>query len=79
MAAATLEAMGKTGKEKLTYKAADMKISYDEAKEDMKKAFGDLPFGPKIKEKYNRKITSAVYTAPDPGKWEKNWLRAMSK
>jgi len=71
--------MATEGAGKLTAKAADMATSYNAAKSRMKIGYGETPFGPARKSAYNSGIDRAVYHAPDPAKWRRNWEAKMAE
>ena len=71
--ALTIADMVAKGKRKLEAKAPTMKANYDDAKPRMKTSYGDLPFGPRTKEAYNRGVDAGVYRTPDIEKWGRNW------
>ena len=77
--ARSLEEMAADGKSKLDRKAPTMKSNYDAAKTQMKRRFGEQPFGPATTDAYNRGVDAAEYRAPDTDLWKENWIRAMQR
>lgn len=67
------------GQTKLTAKAASMASSYNAAKSRMKTGYGEMPFGPTRKSNYNSMVDAAIYRAPDPSKWARNYRAKMSE
>lgn len=75
----TLTEMAAQGSAKLSDRAATMASSYNAAKARMKTGYGETPFGATRKANYNTGIDRAVYHAPDPAKWSRNWSAKMSE
>lgn len=76
--ARTLEEMGSDGKSEMEDKASQMSENYDAKKTDMKKHFGEQPFGPLRTKHYNEAIDKAKHKV-DADKWKDNWSDAMKK
>jgi len=77
--ALSLSEMVAKGKRKFTVKAPAMKDNYDGAKSLAKTNYGDLPFGPRTKDAYNRGIDAGVYRVPDIDRWGRNWEAAVKR
>jgi hypothetical protein len=77
--ATTLAEMVAKGQRKFAAKVPTMRANYDTAKPRAIQNYGALPFGPRTKQAYAAGIQGAVYTAPDPQKWARNWQAAMSR
>lgn len=72
-----LEQMAAKGASKLGRKASTMASSYNAAKSRMKSNFAAVGFGPTRQSNYNAGVDAAQYRAPDPNKWQTNWLAKM--
>jgi len=78
--ARTVEEMAAKGKRKLEAKKEDMKEMYRAAIDHMIDQFRKLPFGSRIKSRYEkmvRDVAAANYYV-DPDKWETNWKRKIT-
>jgi len=75
----SLAQMAAKGQRKLAAKVPTMKASYEAAKGRAKANYAALPFGPRRKAAYAAGIDAAVYMAPDPVKWARNWTAKMSE
>jgi len=76
---ATLAEMAAQGEAKLTAKATSMGASWTASKDRMKAGYGRTPFGATWKSNFNARVDAAVYKAPDPAKWRRNWLAKMAE
>jgi hypothetical protein len=77
--AKSLQEMASEGADKLGRKEGIMQRNYEASKSQMLSNFNAMPFGPTIKQNYAEGVRSANYRAPDAGKWQRNWLAAMSR
>lgn len=77
--ARSLQEMASTGASKLQNRAGIMARNYEASKAGMIENFNANPFGPTVKANYREGVQSAEYRAPDASKWQRNWLRAMSR
>jgi len=71
--------MASKGASKLTRKAATMTSNWSAAKSRMKTSYGELPFGPGTKSNYNSGVDAGTHRAPDPAKWQRNWVAGISR
>ena len=81
MAERTLEEMATEGERKLREKTDDMTTMWYNRTDDMKDAYGNLPFGDTIKRHYNSGIDAAVKGKAyhvEPEKWRRKWTSKMS-
>ena len=74
-----LQAMAAKGRGKLQRKAGTMASSYEASKARAITNFSAVGFGPRRTQAYSEGINAATYRAPDPGKWERNWLAKMQE
>lgn len=76
---ASIAEMTAKGEAKLRRKAATMATSYNASKTRAKGNYAAAGFGPTRTGNYNAGIDDAVYIAPDPGKWGRNWAAKMAE
>ena len=74
---ATLEEMAAKGSAKLGRKASSMASSYNASKSRAVSNFRNVGFGPTRTANYESGVNAATYRAPDPNKWQTNWLAKM--
>lgn len=72
-----VEDAGSKGAAKLLRKVPLMKAAWEAARPRMKTGFRGFGFGPRVSSAYDAGIDAAVYTPPDPAKWNTNWVRKM--
>lgn len=80
--AKTIREMVETGVRKFARKKDRMEKRWYARTSDMKRSFGDLPFGDTIKEAYNEGIDAAVRDKAyrvDADKWARNWEGKVTK
>ena len=71
--------MAAKGAAKLRRKAATMASSYEAAKGRAVTNYSAAGFGPTRTSNYRAGVEAATYTAPDPDKWQRNWLAKMAE
>lgn len=73
------------GKAKLTAQAASMAQGFQEFKSTAEARYtrgladAGVTVGPQTRAKYARRVAAAEWHAPDPVKWERNYLVAMAR
>lgn len=70
--------MAAKGESKLSRKRDIMARNWSNARAKMLDGYRNCGFGPTVTSNYESGINAAEYVAPDPGKWRRNWERAMS-
>jgi len=76
---ATMNEMASKGQGKLTRRAATMAASYNASKGRAVTNYSAVGFGPTRTANYRAGVEAAVYIAPDPAKWARNWLAKMAE
>ena len=71
--------MASKGADKLRRKAASMASSYEASKTRAVTNYSAVGFGPTRTANYRAGVDAARYIAPDPAKWERNWLAKMAE
>jgi hypothetical protein len=69
----TIDQMVDTGQRKLQRRVASMKTNYDNAKGRAVTGYNETPFSATMKANFADGIRDAVYVAPDPAKWARNF------
>lgn len=77
--ARSIPEMTSKGQRKLQAAAATMSSNWNAAKSRMKTSYGEMPFGPNTKARYNSGVDAATHRAPDVAKWARNWEAAVSR
>ena len=75
----TMAEMASKGADKLRRKSSSMTTSYNASKTRAKTNFAAVGFGPTRTSNYGAGIDAATYVAPDPDKWQRNWLAKMAE
>jgi len=76
--ARTLEEMAAKGYSKATAKDANIRRSWESAKDRMISGYKELPFGPTRKANYESAVKVATHRT-DWDKWKKNWTAKMKE